>query len=749
MVESARETLLAELAALYGLEPQYYDIAGRLQVTEAPTQAAILTAMGCRCQTLEDLHQELERRRRGPWSELVEPVLALGQTQLPAAWNLYLPLSGGELPPDLEITWELTHETGHCLHSEVGGPNLRLEETRSFGEAAYGRVILSLPPVLALGYYNLHVRVNSPGFQRQGRMLLIIAPDRVYVPDVLTKKRLWGINLPLYAMRSTHNWGIGDCGDLRRLLALGSRLNADIIGLNPLHHLGVHLQDSISPYYPTSRCYPSPLYLDLDLVPEMSVCPEAQDYLARPEIQEKLALLRQNRQVNYLGVARLKFTVLAKLLDAFVKNHGLPNSPRTGRGREFAAFLEKQGEDLRHFATFLALSERWQAQGKAYLTWQEWPAAYHDPTGPAVAAFAQSHERQLLCHMYAQWLLAGQLLETQAEARDRNLSLGLYLDLAVGVNPGGFDTWANQDLYARSIDIGAPPDDFSPLGQNWGLAPLLPQQLRAQGYRYFIQMLRQNCPSGGALRIDHVMGLFRLYWIPKGASAAQGAYVRYPAEEMLKILALESVRQQTAVIGEDLGTVAPYIREQLSEYQVLSTRLFYFERQENGVCSQAAQYPDWAQASITTHDLPTLAGFWQGRDIQVRQQLNLFPDAQGVERSRDDRQRAKAAIIALLQDKGWFDPETAQALSAQAELPEQVKWGIITHLAQTPCCLVLLSLEDIFGWLDQQNLPGTKDEYPNWRLKLPLLLEELSQAQELEQAAQIMRRFRTEPIQAT
>jgi 4-alpha-glucanotransferase len=745
MVKSARENLLAELAALCGLEPVYHDIAGKLHVTEPSTQAAILTAMGCRCQTAADLNQEWERRRRSPWTDLVEPVLALFQSRLPDTWNLYLPLSSGELPPNLEITWELSDEAGHDLHTAVVAPELRMVETRSFGEAAYGRLELPLPPVLDLGYYDLQVRVSSSRFQRQARMLLIIAPDRVYIPEALTRQRLWGINLPLYAIRSTSNWGIGDCGDLQRFLALGSRLKADIIGLNPLHHLGVNLNDSISPYYPTSRCYPSPLYLDLDLVPEMSACPEAQDFVARPEIQEKLAILRQSRLVNYPEVARLKSTVLAYLFNSFEKSHGLPNSPQTERGRDFAAFLERRGESLRHFATFLALSEYWQTQGKAYRTWQEWPAAYHDPATPTVAEFARSHERQLLLHAYAQWLLAGQLQETQDEAR-RNLSLGLYFDLAVGVNPGGFDTWENQDLFALSFDIGAPPDDFSPLGQNWGLAPLLPQQLRAQGYGYFIQMLRQNCPAGGALRIDHVMGLFRLYCIPKGASPAKGVYIRYPAEEMLKILALESVRQKTAIIGEDLGTVAPYIREQLTEYRVMSTRLFYFERQENGTFNQSAQYPYWALASITTHDLPTLAGFWKGRDIDLRQQLNLFPEAQAVDGSWEERRRAKAAIIDLLRDKGWFNQEIPAALSTQAELPEQVKWGVIAHLAQTPCRLILLGLENLFSWLDQQNLPGTKDEYPNWRLKLPLLLEEIANAPEMEQAAQIMSRFRSGDI---
>jgi 4-alpha-glucanotransferase len=729
---------------LWGLEPHYYDIAGNLHVTGVQTQAAILTAMGCRCQTADDLYQELERRRCRPWSELVEPVLALSQSELPATWSLYLPLPDGELPSILEITWELKDESGQCLHQASAGRSLHPEEKRRFGGVTYGRVKMPFSQVLPLGYYDLLVRVNTSGFQKQGRTLLIIAPDRVYIPEVLAEKRLWGFNLPLYAIRSRQNWGIGDSRDLQRLLTLGSRLNADIIGLNPLHHLGVHLQDSISPYYPTSRCYPNPLYLDLEQVPEMAACQEAQDYLASPEIQRKIAACREDPQVRYPEIADLKFTVLAKLLDTFIKDHGEPNSPRTPRGLDFAAFCDRQGEDLQRFAAFLALSEHWQAEGKAYLTWQEWPSSYQDPNGRAVAEFAQGHERQLWRHKYAQWLLSQQLQATQAKARNQSLSLGLYLDLAVGVNPGGFDTWANQDLFALDIDIGAPPDDFSPLGQNWCLAPLLPERLRDRGYRYFIQMLVQNCPVGGALRIDHVMGLFRLFWIPRGASPAQGAYVRYPADEMMKIVALESVRRQTAVIGEDLGTVAPYIREQLSRYQVFSTRLFYFERQPDGAFNRSDQYPDWAQASITTHDLPTLNGFWQGRDIKIRQELQLFPDEQTIARVWKDRREAKIALIDLLRDKGWLDQETATLLSHQGELPGQVKLGVIAHLAATPCRLVLLSLEDIFGWVDQQNLPGTKDEYPNWRLKLPLLVEEITQATEPEQVATLMQRFRRE-----
>jgi 4-alpha-glucanotransferase len=739
MAQSAKEKMLAELAGLCGLEPQYYDVAGNLHVIEPDTQAAILSAMGYRCQHLDDLEHELEQRRLWPWSDLLEPVLALSQTKLAgAAWNLYLPLSKGRLSSDLKITWELKDENGNYFHKETVGPTLKLAEIRSFGKAAYGRIMLPLPANLPLGYYVLFVQIEYPGFQKQGQMLLVIAPDRMHIPEDVASEKIWGVTLPLYALRSSHNWGIGDCGDLRRLLTLQNNLTADVVGLNPLHHLGFLLEHNISPYYPTTRCYANPLYLDLNLVPELSDSKEVQEFLHSQEILAKISSLQEDNHVNYVEIARLKLSVLAKLLDTFISRHGLPDSPNTARGRDFADYVT-QDKVLRKFATFLALSEYLHAQGEIFHDWQQWPANFQDPADPAVAEFARQHERQLLCHMYAQWLLSGQLQETQAQARNKKMMLGLYLDLAVGINPGGFDTWANQDLFALTVNIGAPPDDFSPLGQNWGLAPLQPRQLRDQGFRYFSHVLRQNCPVGGALRIDHVMGLFRLFWIPRGASPAQGAYVRYPADDMLKIMALESYKQKALVIGEDLGTVPPYIREQLAEYRVLSTRLFYFERQENGDFKEAAQYPEWSMASITTHDLPTLCSFWQGRDIQLRQELNLFPDDETAVRAREERDQAKYAILTLLQDKGWINKDDVTALAAQVELPAQVKWGIIAHLAQTPSRLVLLSLEDIFGWLDQQNLPGTMDEYPNWRQKFPLLLEELVQARELEQVAEIMR----------
>ncbi|WP_449244884.1 4-alpha-glucanotransferase [Desulfobacca acetoxidans] len=742
MTGSNKELLLAELASLYGLAPSYTDNAGQNHPTTSSTQAAILRTMGLQCQSEVALREELNRRRCLPWTRLTPPVLALCQSQYPAVWDFHTLLQRGRLPHDLKGSWEILDESGQCIHSADFGPELQVIEVKNFGTDCFGRTAIPLPQTLALGYYDLKVRVETSGFERESRTLLIIAPERVYTPMALLTRRLWGFSVPLYALRSQTDWGIGDLGDLQRLLGWAAGLKASVIGLNPLHHLGLHLDQNVSPYYPTSRCYSNPLYLDLSQVPELATCRSAQEYLAQPQVQRQLDELRQGQRINYPAVATLKFKVLEMLLNTFLEQHGLPALPLTTRGRDFAAFLACEGEPLQRFATFLALSESWRTAGCSYATWQEWPSVYHNPQGPAVAEFACTHQRQILLYAYAQWLLAGQLQDTSMAAAAWNLPLGLYFDLAVGVNPGGFDTWAEPGLFALDADIGAPPDEFSPLGQNWGLAPLLPEHLRESRYRYFIRMVRHNCPPVGALRLDHVMGLFRLYWIPKGLSPAEGVYVQYPAEEMLKILALESVRRQTAIIGEDLGTVAPYIRDILGGYRILSTRLFYFERRDDGSFTPAEDYPDWVATSITTHDLPTLAGFWQGQDIQMRQQLNLFPNNQAATRAWEDRRRAKLAILSLLQHKGWLPPDTAQNLAESPELPEEVKWRVISHLAQTPCRLLLLSLEDIFGWLDQQNLPGTKDEYPNWRVKLPKLLEEIEKAKEPQQAAEIIGCFR-------
>jgi 4-alpha-glucanotransferase len=297
--------------------------------------------------------------------------------------------------------------------------------------------------------------------------------------------------------------------------------------------------------------------------------------------------------------------------------------------------------------------------------------------------------------------------------------------LALGASPGGFDTWAHQELFARGPAIGAPPDAFNPKGQNWGLPPLIPDRLRNSGYQLFIDTLRANTPPGGMLRMDHVMGLFRLLWIPKGAEAARGAYVAYPARELLAILALESVRRRALIIGEDLGTVPPRIRRELGKSGVFSYRVFYFERDGNHNFLPPEAYPARAMATVTTHDLPTLTGFWQGHDLAFKRSLDLYPEARLAESDAADREQDRRFLVETLRGRGLLDEGTAVDSGAGDACHQVLREAVLEYLAQSASALMEVRLEEVFGAPEQQNLPGTKKERPNWRVKLPLTLEQM------------------------
>jgi len=326
-------------------------------------------------------------------------------------------------------------------------------------------------------------------------------------------------------------------------------------------------------------------------------------------------------------------------------------------------------------------------------------------------------------------------------ARQRELPFTLYQDLALGADAGGFDTWAFPSLFARGATMGAPPDAFSPKGQNWGIPPLIPQALRESGYQLFIDTIRANGPEGGMLRLDHVMGLFRLLWIPAGAEAAEGAYVHYPSRELLAVLALESVRRRLLIIGEDLGTVSGRVRRDLSRLGVLSYKLFYFERDSEGRFLAPERYPAQAVAAVTTHDLPTLAGFWEGRDLDFKRGHDLYPDHTLAEADAAQRHQDRLKLMEALEGRGLLEGVGSGA-EAAAACPLEVREGVLEYLAQTPAALLEVRLEEVFGWPEQQNFPGTRQENPNWRRRLPLTLKEMAQAPEPVNLAGRLNKYR-------
>jgi 4-alpha-glucanotransferase len=718
---------IAALGSLCGITSQYWDNFGRRHRTSQATYRDLLTAMGVPWEDPETLDREIARQGLGPWGAMLSPVQLIKPAPALSRATVRVWSPGPEPPAAVDVFGEMSGETGEPYQWERRlQPAGRLKSRAVPGGFRFA-LELPLPANLDLGYYDLTLKVRSGGREETGRTRLIAAPPRVYNPAWLERgQRAWGLNLPLYALRSRANWGVGDFADLMAVIRWAGPLGAAFVGVNPLHAPGGGAAADPSPYSPTSRIFLNILYLSLEAAPEMAACRVAQDLVASPEFQALKTRLGEAALVPYGEVHRLKGRVLQLLYQTFCEAHGTPEGPlRTARGQEFARFLAAGGKSLARFGQFSALADHHREDD-----WRRWPESDQHPDSPAVAKFAREHTQEVRFYQYGQWLAATQLGQVCQEAQKQGLPFTLYEDLALGASPGGFDTWAHQELFAQGPAIGAPPDAFNPQGQNWGLPPLIPARLRASGYQLFIDTLRANLPPGGMLRMDHVMGLFRLLWIPQGAEANRGAYVNYPARELLAILALESVRRQALIIGEDLGTVPPRIRRELGRAGVFSYRVFYFERDANRHFLAPEAYPPRAMATVTTHDLPTLTGFWPGHDLALKRGLNLYPEASLAKADADVREQDRRFLLEDLKHRGVLGDSAAYEPEAGDSCPLELREAILDYLAQSKAALMEVRLEEIFGVREQQNLPGTRQEHPNWRVKFPLTLEQMQQAPE-------------------
>jgi len=528
---------------------------------------------------------------------------------------------------------------------------------------------------------------------RTGATTLVVAPVRCHLPAELEGGgRAWGWAAQLYAVRSRASWGIGDLGDLAGLLAATAPLGAGFALLNPLH---AALPTEPSPYNPSSRVFRNPLYLRIENVPELA----ALDPRDRDRVE---ALAGAGR--GLLDKDRIDRPAVYRLKDEALRlAHGaIGRAP--GRQDELAAYRAAT-PNLERFATFCALQH---VHGQ---DWRTWPAAYRHPGRPEVGAFGEQHHEEVAYHAWLQWLLDEQL----AAVRPGWGQLGVVNDLAIGFAPDGFDAWLFQDELAAGMSVGAPPDPLGPRGQDWGLPAFVPDRLAAGGYGPFAQTIRAGMAHAAGLRIDHVMGLFRLFWIPDGAEPAQGTYVRYPADDLLGVLALESAAAQAVVVGEDLGTVEAGVRERLAAEGVLSYRLAWFEHGPDGGRRRAADYPRLALAATTTHDLPTVAGFFSGTDLGHLRDIGVATPG-GPEQADQEAQRE--SLCRLLEDEGLLAPGDRSVPAIVAAL-----YGFLTR---TPAMLVAATLEDAVEAHDRPNVPGTIDQRPNWSLPLPVPLDDLA-----------------------
>ncbi|WP_159567444.1 4-alpha-glucanotransferase [Budvicia diplopodorum] len=576
--------------------------------------------------------------------------------------------------------------------------------------------IIILPPTLPLGYHLLTVTQGD----EQWSCRIIIAPQRCFIPRPLVNHtKLWGTCIQLYTLRSETNWGIGDFSDLKQMLGHVARRGGAFVGLNPIHALYPSNPGSASPYSPSSRNWLNVIYIDVTTVSEFQNSVTAQAWWLSAPVQQRWQAVRATDLVDYPQVMALKLEGLRHAYGHF-KNLD-DQHPRVSA---FNDFLYNHGESLQKQAEFDAIHAYHAAREPFMWGWPAWPAEYHDGNSPAVRQFVENYADDVRFYAWLQWLAHGQLAECFTLSQRQGMPIGIYRDLAVGVTDGGSDTWCDKNLYRIKASIGAPPDPLGPLGQNWGLPPMDPQIMVQRAYQPFIDLLRANMRHCGALRIDHVMSLLRLWWIPYGETADRGGYVMYPVDDLLAILALESQRQKCMVIGEDLGIVPPEIVNKLQQSGVFSYKVLYFEQTPEGQFRNPADYPAQAMATISTHDLPTLHSYWQAGDLDLGERLGIYPDPEILAELNADRQRSKREILTTLFDNGFID-ENPQEQRADVPMTPALSNHIHRFIASTGSLLIGLQPEDWLGMDSPVNVPGTTVQYPNWRRKITVDLNSI------------------------
>ena len=718
---------ITRLAKLVGFEDSYTNSFGEHVLPKEQALCALLTAMGYNLEDDQTIQVYINQLTNKSAQAMLAPVYIVKSED--ATHNITINLSSSiaaeQIPQENEqLHWQIFTESGQELSGKITIPG---QEFRHF----------QLPlPEIAQGYHKLTVTYQGSS----ATSTLIYAPKTCYNPQEASTDKLWGFSAQLYSLRSKTNWGLGDYSDLQLLVTESARQGAAVIGVNPLHPLFQNNPAHCSPYSPTSRRFLNTLYIDVTKLVNFDTCQQVQDIVNATAFTEKIQNNRASELIDYASVAKTKYEILELLYQDFI-------NPQTDKYTrliaEFARFKVKHNPDLLGFATFEALFEHFRAADSQSVSWQQWPLPFQHPENKEVKQFQQKYAQRIDYFSFLQWLAHYQLSQVteNINKNKKQMPIGLYLDLAVGCDGGGFDVWSDREAYVAGARIGAPPDALNALGQDWGLTPLNPFMLKEKAYQPLITSLRCNMQYAGALRIDHVLGLQRQYWVAPGMKADEGIYINFPLEDIFRIIALESRRARCVVIGEDLGTPAEGFREQLQQAGLLSYRVLFFERWQSGLFKRAELYPELSMATVSTHDLPTLASWWTGKDLQWRQQLNLYPNVDVGKAERESRACDRQQLIAALEDLSVIDMAKVPC-QCPAAMNRELTLAVQKYLAQTPSYIQLIPLEDALEIAGQVNIPGTTDEHPNWRQKLTVSLEDLWQTRSMAALTQTMQQAR-------
>nr|WP_246072237.1 4-alpha-glucanotransferase [Catenovulum sediminis] len=685
---------------------------GQDAIVDPDSKAKLLKAMGYAVDEEAKLAEQVEDERRDYWLNYIDPVKII-RTDESIEIEIRVPISAANSIFKVQVTTEQGVQSNLDV-KPIDGAMLDVEV---IDELEFQEYLVTIPGEFPCGYHSLTLLDENGEFITE--QSLIVAPKQCYQPDdIKSGRKVWGTSVQLYCLRTEKNWGMGDFTDLEYLIEKIAENGGDFVGLNPIHALYPSNADACSPYSPSSRRWLNLLYIDVTKVYGFAAEQSAQAIVQSEEHQNLKAHARNTDHVDYNAIAKLKLPVLKALFAHF------ENNASDEMKKEFDDFIRKGGDSLRQQSIFDAVQDSLQQQGILAWGWPSWPENLSEYHKPDVAKFAQENKSLVDFYAWCQWIAFAQLDACQAKAKELGMTLGIYRDLAVGVSSGSAEVWANRDLYCADVSVGAPPDPLGPQGQSWGLPPMEPNRLYSQKYQPIIDMYRSNMQSCGALRIDHVMALLRLWWVPGGEHATKGAYVYYPIDDLLALLCLESQRNQCMIIGEDLGTVPEGIREIFAENCVLSYRVFFFETAPDGGFYSPSHYPRQAMATLTTHDMATLKGFWHCDDLKLGHTLGIYPDENELEGLFHARHVAKQRILDSLHGHESVSSNISRD-AHQVGMSRELNHSMQIHMAKANSALLSLQLED---WLEMDmpvNVPGTCDEYPNWRRKLSTNLEEL------------------------
>jgi len=693
---------LDRLASLAGIEDGWWDFFGQWRVVPPETKRVFLAAMGFPAATQSEVEASLLALETRPWRRWIEPVRILEEGSGAPSITVTLPVAAeGQV-----FSWRLEEELGIVHKGSFRPVDLGDREDRIVDGVVLCRRSFALPALPPVGYH--HLTLTAPDGNR-AELSLIVAPARAYVPPVLAQAPgAWGIATQIYALRSSRDWGLGGYDALAELAAGAAKLGASCIGVNPLHALFPSQPERFSPYAPSSRMFLNTAYIDIEAIPEFATCREARRLFAAPAFQAMLGRVREPGLVDYESAARLARPILEALFREFRQSGDLAG---------FEAFQLAGGDRARQFALFEALHERRIEAGTPY--WRTWPEDLRHPGAAGVVRFAAENGERIAFFHWLQFVADQQLGRAHRAGVEAGAPIGLYRDLAVGIAGDGGESWLEQDNLALGVSVGAPPDPLALKGQDWGLLPFNPLALYERAFAPFIAVMRANMRHAGALRLDHAMALQRLYWVPPGLPADQGAYVRYPVEDLFRLVALESRRNRCLVIGEDLGTVPDGFRERMERTGIFAYRVMVFEKESTDKFRPSDRFDEQALAIFATHDLPSARAWWSGRDIDRRETLDLYPRPGQADEERAQRVRDRVALVEILSGEGVLSPDFPTGDDLTDDRAVQLAAAAHAFLGRSRSRLAMIQIEDVLGLDLQMNLPGTTTEHPNWRHRYP------------------------------